>query len=219
MPRKIDLERIVSSTGNAFYGKKTVLKTTSQGVRDWDATKSRTWSIVNPAKLHYSSKQPAGYKVRIPPYDNVAWRVQARNGHELRCLASPLRFPRDPDHEQRLPDIDGEARLSRCPSCAFRPPPALGYSLCRGAALSVRHLFHPFSLVTARKLGLTSYYITYIWEIFLVTRAGRFVTQSTETPKDTVVSWVAGDKPIENTDIVTYLTVGVNHIPRPEVKI
>jgi hypothetical protein len=32
------------------------------------------------------------------------------------------------------------------------------------------------------------------------------------------VSWVAGEKPIENTDIVTYLTVGVNHIPRPEVR-
>jgi primary-amine oxidase len=49
--------------GNAFYAKKTVLKTTSQAVRDWDASTTRTWSIVNPSKKHYASKQPVGYKV------------------------------------------------------------------------------------------------------------------------------------------------------------
>lgn len=56
--------------GNAFIAKKTYLNTTAEGVRDADATKTRTWTIANENKLHYASKLPVGYKIMckdMPP--------------------------------------------------------------------------------------------------------------------------------------------------------
>ncbi|KAJ1307241.1 hypothetical protein OPQ81_001354 [Rhizoctonia solani] len=43
--------------------------------------------------------------------------------------------------------------------------------------------------------------------------AGRHVPQ---TPKDSVVEWCKDGDSVDNKDIVLFLTVGVNHVPRPE---
>ena len=53
--------------GNSFEARKTILKTSSQAMRDADASKSRTWAIVNPEKQHYASRLPVGYKVASSP--------------------------------------------------------------------------------------------------------------------------------------------------------
>lgn len=37
-----------------------------------------------------------------------------------------------------------------------------------------------------------------------------------DTPKDSILSWMEGDKNLDKTDIVLYLTYGATHIPRPE---
>lgn len=65
--------------------------------------------------------------------------------------------------------------------------------------------------------------------------AGRYVPQTKEGPKDSVLEWAKGDESIEDEDVVLFLTlgwwswlllvdlfaytwsfVGVNHVPRPE---
>ncbi|POW09523.1 hypothetical protein PSTT_06726 [Puccinia striiformis] len=46
--------------------------------------------------------------------------------------------------------------------------------------------------------------------------AGKFVPGGIDTPADSIENWLAVDRSIDNTDIVTYLTFGVNHIPTPE---
>ncbi|KAI9623240.1 hypothetical protein H4Q26_014736 [Puccinia striiformis f. sp. tritici PST-130] len=46
--------------------------------------------------------------------------------------------------------------------------------------------------------------------------AGKFVPGGIDTPADSIENWLAIDRSIDNTDIVTYLTFGVNHIPTPE---
>ncbi|KAJ9090730.1 hypothetical protein QFC19_009472 [Naganishia cerealis] len=46
--------------------------------------------------------------------------------------------------------------------------------------------------------------------------AGKWVPQTRITPMDSVSYWAERDENVRNTDIVTYLTVGVTHIPRPE---
>ncbi|KAI7936933.1 hypothetical protein MJO28_015832 [Puccinia striiformis f. sp. tritici] len=46
--------------------------------------------------------------------------------------------------------------------------------------------------------------------------AGKFVPGGIDTPADSIENWLAVDQSIDNTDIVTYLTFGVNHIPTPE---
>lgn len=46
--------------------------------------------------------------------------------------------------------------------------------------------------------------------------AGKWVPQTRITPPDSVSCWAERDENVRNTDIVTYLTVGVTHIPRPE---
>ena len=51
--------------GNGFVTKKTVLSSTDVGGRLYDAEKGRMWSFVNEDKLHYSSKLPVGFKVRL----------------------------------------------------------------------------------------------------------------------------------------------------------
>lgn len=49
--------------GNAFYAKKTVYKTTQDGVADYCHETSRTWDIVNPSKLHLYAQKPVAYKI------------------------------------------------------------------------------------------------------------------------------------------------------------
>ena len=47
--------------------------------------------------------------------------------------------------------------------------------------------------------------------------AGKFVPQTFKAPTDSIEEWVGdGKKSIANKDIVTYLTLGATHIPRPE---
>lgn len=46
--------------------------------------------------------------------------------------------------------------------------------------------------------------------------AGKNIPQTRDVPEDSVPKWIEGDKNIRNTDIVTYVTFGVTHLPRPE---
>ncbi|CAE7052540.1 unnamed protein product [Rhizoctonia solani] len=46
--------------------------------------------------------------------------------------------------------------------------------------------------------------------------AGRHVPQTRTQPKDSVVEWCKSGDSVDNKDIVLFLTVGVNHVPRPE---
>lgn len=48
--------------------------------------------------------------------------------------------------------------------------------------------------------------------------AGRYVPQTQENPKDSVLSWCHGEQSVDGEDIVVFLTTGINHIPRPEVR-
>jgi primary-amine oxidase len=47
-------------------------------------------------------------------------------------------------------------------------------------------------------------------------RAGKYVTQTRVAPEDSLEGWMKGDKNIANTDIVTWISMGVTHIPRSE---
>ncbi|KZP00411.1 hypothetical protein CALVIDRAFT_475745 [Calocera viscosa TUFC12733] len=49
--------------GNAFTTKNTIIKTTAEGERQWNADADRRWSIINPNKKHYASGQCVGYRV------------------------------------------------------------------------------------------------------------------------------------------------------------
>ncbi|KAG9049364.1 hypothetical protein FS837_010578, partial [Tulasnella sp. UAMH 9824] len=47
--------------------------------------------------------------------------------------------------------------------------------------------------------------------------AGKYVPQTRDNPKDSVLSWTGGpEESLEGQDVVVFLTVGLNHIPRPE---
>ncbi|KIK71526.1 hypothetical protein GYMLUDRAFT_149303 [Collybiopsis luxurians FD-317 M1] len=46
--------------------------------------------------------------------------------------------------------------------------------------------------------------------------AGKYVPQTREQPEDSIASWVAGELPVKDDDILVFLTVGTTHIPRPE---
>jgi len=47
--------------------------------------------------------------------------------------------------------------------------------------------------------------------------AGKYVPQTRESPQDSVLSWSNGpDESLEGTDLILFLTVGLNHVPRPE---
>ncbi|EJU05051.1 hypothetical protein DACRYDRAFT_76109 [Dacryopinax primogenitus] len=49
--------------GNGFYTKNTIIKHTGEGERQYSAENDRRWTIVNTSKPHYSSGQPAGYRI------------------------------------------------------------------------------------------------------------------------------------------------------------
>lgn len=46
--------------------------------------------------------------------------------------------------------------------------------------------------------------------------AGKYVPQTYDAPADSVENWASEDKSIANTDIVSYVTFGTTHVPRPE---
>ncbi|KAG9094532.1 hypothetical protein FRC06_010717, partial [Ceratobasidium sp. 370] len=46
--------------------------------------------------------------------------------------------------------------------------------------------------------------------------AGRYVPQTRAQPADSVAEWTEKGENVDNTDILLFLTVGVNHVPRPE---
>ncbi|KAJ4470886.1 copper amine oxidase [Lentinula aciculospora] len=46
--------------------------------------------------------------------------------------------------------------------------------------------------------------------------AGKYVPQTRVQPEDSVLSWVAGELPVKDEDLLVFLTVGTTHIPRPE---
>jgi primary-amine oxidase len=49
--------------GNAFYSKKTPLKTSKEGATDYCHETGRTWDIINPDMLHPIAKKPVSYKI------------------------------------------------------------------------------------------------------------------------------------------------------------
>ncbi|KAK4573997.1 hypothetical protein LTR86_001758 [Recurvomyces mirabilis] len=49
--------------GNAFYCKKTPLKTSKEGACDYNHDTSRTWDIVNTNKINPACQKPVGYKI------------------------------------------------------------------------------------------------------------------------------------------------------------
>ena len=49
--------------GNGFHTEKKIFNTSKESVSDYDATKSRTWTIENPNKQHYASGNNVGYKI------------------------------------------------------------------------------------------------------------------------------------------------------------
>ncbi|PLW16667.1 hypothetical protein PCANC_13352 [Puccinia coronata f. sp. avenae] len=49
--------------GNGFKAHRKVLKRTAEGCQNYDHSKGRYWSIINPNKLHYASKEPIGYRI------------------------------------------------------------------------------------------------------------------------------------------------------------
>ena len=46
--------------------------------------------------------------------------------------------------------------------------------------------------------------------------AGKFVTQTPKAPEDSLEGWMKGEKPIAKKDIVSWISFGVTHLPRPE---
>jgi primary-amine oxidase len=67
--------------GNAFYCKKTPLKTSKEGACDYNHHTSRTWDIINPNKINPACNKPVGYKIisrESPPLlckpGSLVWR-------------------------------------------------------------------------------------------------------------------------------------------------
>ncbi|KAH7244475.1 copper amine oxidase [Fusarium redolens] len=67
--------------GNAFYAKKTKLRTSGQAKTDYNGATSRTWEMVNENKLHPYSKKPASYKLvsrevpgLLPKEGSLVWK-------------------------------------------------------------------------------------------------------------------------------------------------
>ncbi|KNG89940.1 peroxisomal copper amine oxidase [Aspergillus nomiae NRRL 13137] len=49
--------------GNAFYSKKTPLRTSLEGAADYCYETQRTWDIINPNSINPASKRPVGFKI------------------------------------------------------------------------------------------------------------------------------------------------------------
>ncbi|KZT52937.1 hypothetical protein CALCODRAFT_520402 [Calocera cornea HHB12733] len=134
--------------GNAWTTKHTIIKTTAEGERNWDAETDRRWTIINPDKKHYASGQPAGYRVMTCAFP----RVLARENSWVRKRA-------------------------------------------------------PFA---RSNLWVTRHAPGRDWP------AGKYVPQTREAPADSLEGWMKGGESVDGEDIILFLTVGTNHIPRPE---
>lgn len=134
--------------GNGFKAHRRVLKRTSEASQKYDHSKGRFWTITNPNKLHYATKEPIGYRII--------------------CR----------DHPPMLAKSDSmiAKRASFVKNDFFVTP-------------YVPHQFYP---------------------------SGKFVPGTIEKPEDSIEEWLKDDRSIENEDIVTYITFGVNHIASPE---
>ncbi|KAM0471706.1 hypothetical protein ACHAP7_008971 [Fusarium lateritium] len=67
--------------GNAFYAKKTKLRTSGEAKTDYNGATSRTWEMVNESKLHPYSKKPSSYKLvsrevpgLLPKEGSLVWK-------------------------------------------------------------------------------------------------------------------------------------------------
>lgn len=76
--------------GNAFYSKKTPIKTSLEGALDYCHETSRTWDIINPNVLNPSTKKPIGYKIisrespgLLPKPGSLVWRRAGFTRHAL----------------------------------------------------------------------------------------------------------------------------------------
>ncbi|KAG0139264.1 hypothetical protein CROQUDRAFT_54972, partial [Cronartium quercuum f. sp. fusiforme G11] len=76
--------------GNGFQAVKEVLKTTAKGAQDYDHAYDRSWTIINPNKLHYATKQPIGYRIEcknqpklIPKKDSMIGKRAPFAKHDL----------------------------------------------------------------------------------------------------------------------------------------
>jgi hypothetical protein len=97
--------------GNAFYAKRTLLKTTGEAVTDYLGETSRTWDIVNEGVRHAYSGKPASYKLvsrevprLLPKEGSLVWKRAgfARHAvHVTKCISPILPL----HHDFLEPDI------------------------------------------------------------------------------------------------------------------
>ncbi|CAO1618809.1 unnamed protein product [Jaminaea pallidilutea] len=91
----------------------------------------------------------------------------------------------------------------------------IGYKI--STASTPRLYAKPDSLVAVRAPFATHTMWTVPYEEGRLYPAGRYPVQSTKIQEDSVVSWVGdGKAPIRSRDIVSFLTIGTTHVPRPE---
>lgn len=88
--------------GNAFYAKKTKLRTTGDAVTDYLSETGRTWDIVNEERINRCSGKPAGYKLvsrevpmLLPKKGSLVWKragFARHTVHVTKCenFPSPL---------------------------------------------------------------------------------------------------------------------------------
>ncbi|GAA6046717.1 hypothetical protein JCM3770_003132 [Rhodotorula araucariae] len=77
-------------------------------------------------------------------------------------------------------------------------------------------LVKPDSLV-ARRAPFAKHHLWVIpYEEGRLYPAGKFPTQSKQAPEDSLEGWVNRNENISNTDVVTFISFGVTHAPRPE---
>ncbi|TIB39896.1 hypothetical protein E3P86_00918 [Wallemia ichthyophaga] len=63
VPDEDDVGGPTNYYGNGFHTEKKIFTTSKNAISDYDANKSRTWTIENPNKQHYSSGNNVGYKI------------------------------------------------------------------------------------------------------------------------------------------------------------
>ncbi|KAI5116906.1 hypothetical protein M0805_000801 [Coniferiporia weirii] len=140
--------------GNAFTTESKILKTSTEGVRDYSFERDRRWRIVNPNSApHYSSGATPGYGIMM-------------KGAVQTLLAK------------------------------------------ENSWVQKRALFGTKALwVVKDKEGPDG---SRIWP------SGKYVPQTRSEPAESIGPWAREGANIDNEDILLYLTLGTNHIPRPE---
>ena len=84
--------------GNAFYAKKTKLRTSGEAKTDYNGATSRTWEMVNESKLHPYSKKPVSYKLvsrevpgLLPKPGSLVWKRAGFARHAVHV--TPCKLP------------------------------------------------------------------------------------------------------------------------------